>query len=148
MSEEGARATGTWLVLGQFACIAALAWGGSWRLPWWAWSLFLAGVVVMGMAAWALGTHNISAMPEPVPGNTLTKRGIYHTVRHPMYLAVLLCGFALALGAPTGIRWVALGMTIPVLVAKIRHEERRLTARHPDYPELMEGVARLIPGVW
>jgi protein-S-isoprenylcysteine O-methyltransferase Ste14 len=35
-----------------------------------------------------------------------------------------------------------------VLTIKVRHEEALLTARHPDYPERMRGVARLLPGAW
>lgn len=148
MSSNGATAKGTLLVLGQFACIGALGLGGHWRLPWWAWGLFMAGIVIVLLAAQALGAHNITAMPDPVPANTLSKRGIYRVVRHPMYLAVLLCGAALAFGAPSAVRWLAEAAAIVVLVVKIRYEEGRLTAKHPEYPGLMKGVARLLPGVW
>jgi len=45
-------------------------------------------------------------------------------------------------------RWMAMGLALIMLVVKIGYEERRLTVKHPEYPELMRGVARLVPGVW
>jgi protein-S-isoprenylcysteine O-methyltransferase Ste14 len=54
----------------------------------------------------------------------------------------------MAFGAPSPWRWAALGVAVVVLVVKVYHEERRLTEKHPDYPELMRGVARIVPGVW
>lgn len=135
------------LVLAQFACIAVLLYG-SWLLPWWAWALLATGLLVAALAAGALGTRNITAMPLPREGNTLRKRGIYRVVRHPMYLGVLLCGAALALGAPAWWRTAAWVLELAVLRVKIDLEERHLTEKHPEYPELMRGVARLLPGVW
>ncbi|MBS1945037.1 MAG: hypothetical protein JST98_07520, partial [Bacteroidetes bacterium] len=79
------------LVLAQFACIAVLL-CGSWLLPWWAWAVLATGLLVAALAAGALGSRNITAMPLPREGNVLRKRGIYRVVRHPMYMGVLLCG--------------------------------------------------------
>ncbi|MBS1940038.1 MAG: isoprenylcysteine carboxylmethyltransferase family protein [Bacteroidetes bacterium] len=139
---------GTWLVLGQFLCIAVLAVAGSWMLPWWAWALFSAGILLVLWAAVSLGANNLTVLPAPREGNTLSKRGIYARIRHPMYLSILLCGAALAVGAPTAMRWLTLAVLIAVLVVKIRHEEARLTRLHHEYPEVMKGVARLLPGLW
>lgn len=139
---------GSLLVLGQFLCIAALVFGGSWILPHWAQGLFLLGLLVFLWALFSIGRRNLTVMPAPVPGNRLSAHGIYAVVRHPMYLAVLLCGAAVAVAAPTMLRWIALGLLFAVLVLKLRHEERLLTQRHPDYPVVMKGVARLLPGVW
>lgn len=148
MSAPNGSLTGTLLVIGQFVGIGALTFGGHWNLPMWAWLLFLLGFLVLVGAMLSIGLHNITVMPEPVPGNTLSKRGIYRVVRHPMYLSVLLCGVAVTLGAPSMIRWATMGWLLVVLLLKIRHEERQLTARHPEYPAVMKGVARLLPGVW
>lgn len=103
------------------------------------------------MFAWAvvsLGGNNFTILPDPRAGNTLSLRGIYRYLRHPMYTAVLLCGAAVAFGAPSIWRWVALGVCAAVLVVKVRYEEGLLTAKHPDYPQRMKGVARLLPFVW
>ena len=136
------------LVLGQFGSIAILLFGGGWSLPLWAWVLFASGLGVFALAVVSLGGNNFTIMPDPRKGNALSKRGIYRFVRHPMYTAVLLCGLAVSFGAPSIWRWVALVVCFLVLVVKVRYEERALTAMHPEYPTLMEGVARLLPGVW
>ncbi|MBK8613218.1 MAG: isoprenylcysteine carboxylmethyltransferase family protein [Flavobacteriales bacterium] len=136
------------LVLGQFGSIAVLLIGGGWQLPWWAWSLFILGLLVFGWAALSLGRNNFTILPDPREGNTLSQAGIYRLVRHPMYTAVLLCGVGVSFGAPSVWRWIALGVCLVLLLVKVRYEEGLLTARHPDYQERMKGVARLLPGVW
>ncbi len=126
------------LVFGQFASIAVLLFGGGWLLAWWAWLVFATGLGIFIWASASLGGNNFTIMPDPRQGNTLSQRGIYRFVRHPMYTAVLLCGIAVSFGAPS----------LVVLVLKVRYEEGLLTARHPEYPQRMKGVARLLPGVW
>jgi protein-S-isoprenylcysteine O-methyltransferase Ste14 len=136
------------LVLGQFGAIAALLFGGGWALPWWAWLIFGLGLTTFAWAVVSLGAHNFTIMPVPREGNTLTNHGIYRFVRHPMYTAVLLCGVAVAFGAPSTVRWIALVCCAVVLVLKIRFEEQAITVKHPAYPERMKDVARLMPMVW
>ncbi len=136
------------LVLGQFGSIAVLLFGGGWQLPWWAWALFAVGLAVFAWAVVSLGGKNFTILPDPRSANTLSQRGIYRWLRHPMYTAVLLCGLAVSFGAPSMARWIALAVCAVVLVTKVHYEERLLTARHPDYPQRMKGVARLCPGVW
>lgn len=140
MSPARGDTFGAFLVFGQFACIAALLFGGERILPWWGWASFGSGLLVFFLAAGALGDNNFTIMPVPREGNTLSKRGIHAFVRHPMYLAVLLCGAAMAFGSPSSLRWAALVVSVIVLLVKARHEERRLMAKHPDHPELMCGA--------
>lgn len=136
------------LVLGQFASIAVLVFGGDRALPWWAWSIFGVGLAVFAWAAASLGGNNFTILPDPRKGNTLSVQGIYHFLRHPMYTAVVLCGIAVSFGAPSLARWMALTVCCVVLVLKIKHEERMLTLMHPDYPVRMARVSRLIPLIW
>lgn len=136
------------LVFGQFGSIAVLLFCGGWLLPWWSWLVFATGLLLFAWASASLGGNNFAILPDPRAGNTLSQRGIYRFVRHPMYTAVLLCGAAVTFGAPSFSRWIALAVCALVLVLKVRHEEALLTARHPNYPERMHGVARLLPGVW
>ena len=110
--------------------------------------LFLAGLALFVWSAALLGGNNFTILPDPRQGNTLSQRGIYRFLRHPMYTAVLLCGAAVSIAAPSLARWFALGVCAVVLVLKVRYEEALLTARHPDYPERMRRVARLVPGMW
>lgn len=136
------------LVLGQFGSIAVLLFCGGWQLPWWSWLLFVSGLLVFAWAVVSLGANNFTILPDPRSANTLSHRGIYRLVRHPMYTAVLLCGAAVAFGAPSLGRWMALVVCAVVLVIKVRYEEALLTKRHPDYPERMRGVARLFRWIW
>ncbi|MBP6389599.1 MAG: isoprenylcysteine carboxylmethyltransferase family protein [Flavobacteriales bacterium] len=136
------------LVLGQFGSIAVLLIGGGWQLPWWSWAIFALGLWVFTWAVVSLGGNNFTILPDPRATNTLSQRGIYRFLRHPMYTAVLLCGAAVAFGAPSVARWIALAVCLVVLAIKVRHEEALLTARHPDYQQRMTGVARLCPGIW
>ena len=136
------------LVFAQFGTIAVLLFGGGWQLPWWSWCLSVLGLAVFVWAVVSLGGSNFTIMPDPRTGNTLSKRGIYRFVRHPMYTAVLLCGAAVSFGEPSLWRWSALAICTLVLLTKIHYEERQLTARHPDYPAVMNGIARLVPFVW
>lgn len=136
------------LVAGQFGSIAVLLFGGGWSLPWWAWLLFATGLLLFAWAGSSLGGGNFTILPDPREGNTLSQRGIYRHLRHPMYTAVILCGMAVTLGAPGTARWLALGVCCLVLVLKVRYEEGVLTAKHPDYPQRMKGVPRLLPGIW
>jgi protein-S-isoprenylcysteine O-methyltransferase Ste14 len=96
----------------------------------------------------SLGGNNFTIMPDPRAGNTLSQRGIYRWLRHPMYTAVILCGSALAVGASSTIRWIALVVCIVTLIVKVKHEEDALIRKHPDYPERMKNVSRLLPWIW
>lgn len=136
------------LVIGQFTCIALLLFGGGFDLPMLAWGLFVIGILIFLWAAASLGTSNFTVMPDPRAGGAFTQRGIYRFVRHPMYTAVLVCGLAMTMGAPTTLRIVALLVCTIVLVLKIGYEERRLASHYPQYHERMKGVSRLLPFVW
>lgn len=136
------------LVIGQFTCIALLLFGGGSDLPALAWGLFGIGILIFLWAAASLGASNFTVMPDPRAGGAFTQRGIYRFVRHPMYTAVLVCGLAMTLGSPTMLRIIALAACAMILVLKIGYEERQLSARYPEYPAKMKGVARLLPFIW
>lgn len=86
---------------------------------------------------------------EVEEGQEVITTGPYRTVRHPMYVAVLLMyGCApLALGS-----WWALVPTLALpftLVARIRSEERLLEEELAGYREYMRKTRwRMIPGLW
>lgn len=137
------------LVTGQFLGSAVIAFGGSWKaLPAWSLVLLVASMLLVLWSALSLGRANLSIMPDPVPGNVLIRKGAYRWVRHPMYLAVLVASAAIACGAPTLVRLLALGGLVPAILLKIGVEERALIARHPEYAEKMAGTWRLVPFLW
>jgi protein-S-isoprenylcysteine O-methyltransferase Ste14 len=75
--------------------------------------------------------------------------GLYATVRHPMYVAVLMIYLVspIALGSYWGL--TASVWFIPILAARIRNEEKVLRKELKGYEEYCSVTRyRLIPGVW
>lgn len=75
--------------------------------------------------------------------------GPYALIRHPMYLGslVLYIFTSLALGSFAAL--VPALFTIPVILARIRNEERVLARDLEGYREYMQRTRyRLIPGIW
>ena len=140
---------GRLLVLAQFAVILALAWPAT------AISLSLPGAL-MAVLASALGIWtichnrpgNFNIHPEPKATGRLITSGPYSYVRHPMYVALLLFGAAVAIAFGDYRKtacWLALAL---VLWAKSVLEERALRRRFPDYPAYASRVCRFIPGLF
>jgi protein-S-isoprenylcysteine O-methyltransferase Ste14 len=109
-------------------------------------------LVLAGYGLFALvlrENRSASRIIEVEAGQRVVASGPYSYVRHPMYLAVL----AMGLGTPVALgSWWALIPAlplIPVLVARIRNEERLLTSNLAGYREYMKMTpCRLIPGIW
>jgi protein-S-isoprenylcysteine O-methyltransferase Ste14 len=142
----------SWLVVLQFALIGVLLMT-SWPpaaealLP--AALLMLLASAVIGLAALAANRPgNFNIRPEPKPGGLLVMSGVYRRIRHPMYSAVLLAMLAAALADPRPWRVAAWLALLGVLLAKLRREERYLTARHPEYAAYRKRTRRLIPGIF
>jgi protein-S-isoprenylcysteine O-methyltransferase Ste14 len=134
------------LVAAQLLLIALIAWPSA--PP----AITVTGIAVLvlgvGAAVAALivmPASTFSVLPEPRSGGELVTRGIYRHVRHPMYLAVLLCGIAAALAYGSPAKWVLLALLACVLALKIRREERLLLARFPDYAAYRQRTSAIIP---
>ncbi|MBN1992707.1 MAG: isoprenylcysteine carboxylmethyltransferase family protein [Anaerolineae bacterium] len=75
--------------------------------------------------------------------------GLYAIVRHPMYLGVLLMCISLPLALGSYWAMVPALLIIPVLVARVRNEERVLVRELKGYQEYAQDVRyRLLPRVW
>jgi protein-S-isoprenylcysteine O-methyltransferase Ste14 len=75
--------------------------------------------------------------------------GPYAVVRHPMYVAVL--GMILSTPIALGSWWALIPalLMVPLLVVRIRGEERLLVTELGGYEEYVRTVRyRLIPGIW
>ena len=141
---------GGWVVL-QFVLMAAIVaivivWpdgDSSWRSVVGA-LLFLAGVVVVFLAARALGS-SLTPFPRPVRAGQLVDEGPYAVVRHPVYSGGLLVfgGIPLAL-SPWAL--AGTGLLAVVWALKSRVEERFLRERYPAYLAYCERTRhRLVP---
>ena len=104
--------------------------------------------VVIGTWAFVVLGRNATIYPHPVHEATLTDRGPYRLVRHPIYLAVILgaVGLALAFLNTAGVL-VAL-VFIPFFGAKTGFEEDGLVEHVPGYREYRSAIPyRIIPWV-
>ena len=115
--------------------------------------------VLAGDALVALGFYFIflvyqentfaSATVDVVADQKVISTGPYAIVRHPMYASALLylLGTPLALGSYWGLIPIALMM--PLLIWRLRDEERLLREKLPGYREYQRKVRhRLLPRIW
>ena len=104
----------------------------------------------LGVTQLVIVQNNYAAATVRVEaGQPLADTGLYGWVRHPMYTgaAVMMLGTPLALDS----WWGLLGVlaSAPVIVARIRDEERMLREELVGYPEYMTRVRyRLVPYLW
>jgi protein-S-isoprenylcysteine O-methyltransferase Ste14 len=135
------------LVAAQFVLIALIAWpfAAAPALKAFPLLLFLAGIAVALAAVLAMGARTVSILPEPRPGGVLVTHGIYRYLRHPMYLAVLLCALAACLAYQNPVKWGLAALLLMVLALKIRREERLLRQHFADYAEYARHTAALLP---
>jgi len=75
--------------------------------------------------------------------------GLYGIVRHPMYMATVVLFLTIPLVLGSVIYCVIMLFYIPIIVKRIRNEERVLKNGLPGYAEYMAKVKyRLIPFLW
>jgi protein-S-isoprenylcysteine O-methyltransferase Ste14 len=110
--------------------------------------LFAAGGALRLWPVVVLG-NRFSGLVAIQPGHTLVTSGLYGVIRHPSYLGLLVnsLGWALAFRAGVGVLLTAL--IIPVLLARIRAEERLLHSQFgAEYDAYRARTSRLIPGLY
>jgi protein-S-isoprenylcysteine O-methyltransferase Ste14 len=84
--------------------------------------------------------------PTPADDGTLVDTGIYHVVRHPLYLTAVLISSAWALVTRTRAAVVGLAAALVFFHAKARYEEQLLEQRYPGYASYrMRVPSRIIP---
>ena len=75
--------------------------------------------------------------------------GLYGAVRHPMYMATLLLFLSMPLVLGSVISFAVVLLYIPIIVFRIRGEEKFLEKELPGYAEYKKKVKyRLIPFIW
>jgi protein-S-isoprenylcysteine O-methyltransferase Ste14 len=138
------------LVFLQFVLIGVIA--CPWRLPAFDRSLngfgvilFAAGLAVFFSALFAMRLKTFTVMPEPKAQGELVTGGIYGMVRHPMYLAVLLCAAGASLAYGSEWKWGLSCVLAAVLWIKLRREEKMLLKQYADYAAYRARTAALIP---
>lgn len=98
-------------------------------------------------ARWTFGLRSFHAAANPTEGGLVTT-GPYHFLRHPIYTAICLFGWAgvaahaSALNALLGVL-----MTAGALV-RMLCEEKLVVETYPEYREYAKRTKRMIPGVF
>lgn len=110
-------------------------------------SLFCLGIIVFFLAIIAMKQRTFSVMPEPKVQGELVTRGIYRLVRHPMYLAVLLCAVSASLAYQDIWKWILSALLMLVLIIKMQREEGLLLKRYAGYAAYRTHSKAIIPFV-
>jgi protein-S-isoprenylcysteine O-methyltransferase Ste14 len=118
-----------------------------------AWLSGLSFVIVA--ISWLLVFHVLrfntfaSAIVQVEAGQKVIADGPYRVVRHPMYSGFALMILAAPIALGSYVAFVPAALLIPVLVFRLRDEERVLRQELPGYPEYCEHTRfRLVPGVF
>ncbi len=91
----------------------------------------------------------LSRTIEVQEGQKVVDTGLYGIVRHPMYSATLILFLSMPLVLGSVISFVITLAYIPIIVKRIRNEEKVLGKDLPGYEEYMGKVKyRLVPFIW
>jgi protein-S-isoprenylcysteine O-methyltransferase Ste14 len=116
-------------------------------IAWGALAVMLAGLTLRGWAVRTLG-RSFTLQLDVDPGQRVVEDGPYRWIRHPSYVGAWLSFVAscVLLGS-----WVAAWLSAIALAAgfarRIRHEERLLAERCPDYRAYAARTGALLPRV-
>ena len=124
---------------------------------WWLMLPFPVSIVaaVLFLVAYALYAEvlrentYLSRTVEVQEGQRVIDTGLYGLVRHPMYMATVLLFLSMPLVLGSVISFVIMLCYIPIIVKRIKNEERVLEEGLPGYKEYKKKVKyRLIPFIW
>lgn len=123
-----------WVVLSDWICIAAAI-------------IFLIAYALYGEV---LRENEYLSRTIEIQGNQkVVDTGLYGVVRHPMYMVTLVMFLAMPVVLGSIISLVITLLYIPIIVLRIKNEEKVLAEGLPGYREYMRKVRnRLIPHVW
>lgn len=109
--------------------------------------LTLAAGVLLALAVAHLGS-NLTPFPRPLDSGTLVDTGAYGIVRHPIYTAIILALFGLALFANSALGLIFSLVVFAFFSRKASFEERMLEQRYPRYDDYRKRVKKLIPFIY
>ncbi len=154
--EEESEQKAVILFSGIMFLAAFVAAGLSFRFGWWmlpfpvsiaAAAVFLAAYVLY--AEVLRENTYLSRTVEVQEDQKVIDTGLYGIVRHPMYSSTVLLFLAMPLVLGSVLSFLIMLCYIPIIVKRIRNEEKVLEEGLPGYREYMEKVRyRLIPGIW
>lgn len=131
-------------LVGTWSIIPLTALPLSWRPDWLLTSVTLGLIGAYAFVLWALLTlrRNLSIFPE---ARQLVRHGPYALVRHPLYLAHIVCYILICL--PRLSVWAVLIAALGIAgeLLRARNEERVLDRAFPDYAGYSAVTPRFVP---
>lgn len=108
-----------------------------------AWTLVGVAVLTGVTAVLQLGT-NLTPWPSPKAASQLVTTGVYGWVRHPIYAALILFAFGLALATGSAGRLILAMALLALFWRKAAYEETLLRTRYPEYDAYSKRVGFLL----
>ena len=91
----------------------------------------------------------LSRTIEVQDGQKVVDTGLYGLVRHPMYAVTLLLFLAMPLILASPFSFAVMLLYLPIIVKRIRNEEKVLAEGLEGYRDYMKKVRwRLLPFIW
>lgn len=110
--------------------------------------LFVVGLTFAIIAVGTLGRFYSSTLVT-IQDHQLITHGVYRFTRHPIYLGVIIMCFGVPMYASSLYGFLTMSALIPILLNRIRMEERMLTEEFGDaYRTYAETTSRLIPFIY
>jgi protein-S-isoprenylcysteine O-methyltransferase Ste14 len=107
--------------------------------------LYVVGIIIRIVPVFVLG-HRFSGLVAIQEGHKLVTGGLYHVIRHPSYLGLLLGLFGWALVFRSAIGVLVSLLLIPPLVARMNSEEALLESEFGEqYSDYRRRTWRLLP---
>lgn len=89
--------------------------------------------------------RSLNIAPQPVIDGKFQNHGIYKYIRHPMYTAVFLIAFGIALNSGSYQKFGVVVLLFIFFRIKTQYEEGLLLEKYPGYKEYMKNTGRYLP---
>ena len=106
-----------------------------------------AAVALMAWARLTLGRRSFHAAADPTAGGLVTG-GPYRFIRHPIYTAACLFGWAGMLGNWSWRAGLFGALLFLGALGRMLCEERLVTEQYPEYRQYAKSTKRMVPGVF
>lgn len=108
-------------------------------------AMILLGLIIRIVAIGTL-KKNFSSRLRIREGHTLITNGIYHWIRHPAYLGLILIVLGIPVLLSSVLGFLVMLLIVPLLLHRIKLEETMLIGQFgAEYEEYMRKTKRLIP---
>src|SRR3989344_4829446 len=105
----------------------------------------LVGVAITLYSIYTLGPKSFSPFPFPTKNSEFIEKGLYKSVRHPMYFGLEIIGLALVLSNLRLESVLVFLFLIYILNLKADLEEELLSQKFPQYAEYKIRTRKFIP---